>query len=537
MDFYDKFKKTIANSVDIADCDEQESAFPKDGVCIGTFSANNIQFPALLDFLQKGTCFVYDSVQTQRKINDCLEKIVWRLALSVPVQLAEFVVYNGGIPGDNFISLDKFDRTLFRSAQKVLYDGNYPEFRNILTEIYNEIPARRRAIYDSEKSNLYELNESEGDAANIKYIFLFVSDFTRIDNEQKKLLLKIIAADCAKSGIFVFISWDLNYKEEYDKINYQDIFSNMTLLLPKDGRYFFKNSEDDALRNKFILSIDGKQISKKEEDKLSGILNARIEKSRKTVATVNIREQVLTPELMWSKKCKNGIEIPVGNISSKELMKFELCPKRDSTIVHSIVCGGTGSGKSTLLHDIIINGAWMYPPDELQFVLLDFKSVEFGIYSKLPHVRILSTQSDREYGMEVLKYICDEIEKRKKLFGNVSSIEEYNDDKHHVPRILVVIDEFQNLFVEGDSSDMPMRELIIKNQIDKHFSKILKEGRSFGIHLLLATQQTDSIGRINAYLQQIKLRIVLQMQKKNQLLAEENKAQPEKLKRGYVVAP
>ena len=77
--------------------------------------------------------------------------------------------------------------------------------------------------------------------------------------------------------------------------------------------------------------------------------------------------------------------------------------------------------------------------------------MEFGIYSGLPHVRVMSTKSDREYGSNVLAYITKEIEYRKKLFGRASSIEEYNDDSHRVPRLLVIIDEFHNLFVNEGS--------------------------------------------------------------------------------------
>ena len=196
-----------------------------------------------------------------------------------------------------------------------------------------------------------------------------------------------------------------------------------------------------------------------------------------------------------------------------------------------MIGGTSGSGKSTLLHDIIINGAWLYSPDELQFILLDFKSVEFGIYSGLPHVRVMSTKSDREYGSNVLAYITKEIEYRKKLFGRASSIEEYNDDSHHVPRLLVIIDEFHNLFVnEGSLGDL--RDSNISSQINKNFNKILKEGRAFGVHLLLATQEAGGIQSIDAYLQQIKLRIALKMEVKGKFLSYDNPARPDQLKRG-----
>jgi len=533
MDYYDSHIRTVANNIELAMNQGEAPHFPDEGICIGSLNLPNVQLPALIDlFDSKGLCFLYDSDNNRRTVNNCLEQLAWRVALCLPPEQCEFVVYNGGNPGDSFNSLNKLNKSLFKSSDKVMFDANSEEFTKHLSQVYQGLAARITNVREAGLSNLFELNRHEGVDAKFKYTFLFISDFTRITEEQKRLIIKIVSADCSISGVFPLISWDMMAGLETPHstpLEYSLLLDSMTLLFPKADRYFFKNSGNDELMNKFVLRLDSIISNREQQDEWTAILNKRIEKA--SVVSTDIRKQFLNASSIWNKTSKYGLEIPIGSASSSKTMNLELCPQRDSTIVHGLIGGTTGSGKSTLLHDIIINSAWLYSPDELQFILLDFKSVEFGIYSGLPHVRVLSTKSDREYGSNVLAYIVSEIEFRKKLFGRVSSIEEYNNEQHHVPRILVIIDEFHNLFV-SDGALGDLRESNISSQINKHFNKILKEGRSFGIHLLLATQEAGGIQSIDSYLQQIKLRIVLKMEEKGKFLTYENTARPDKLRRG-----
>ena len=66
----------------------------------------------------------------------------------------------------------------------------------------------------------------------------------------------------------------------------------------------------------------------------------------------------------------------------------------------------TGSGKSTLMHVLITNLALWFSPDEIEFYLIDFKKgVEFQVYDQyqLPHAQVIAIESDREFGLSVLR--------------------------------------------------------------------------------------------------------------------------------------
>ena len=121
--------------------------------------------------------------------------------------------------------------------------------------------------------------------------------------------------------------------------------------------------------------------------------------------------------------------------------------------------------------------------------MLDFKEgVEFSIYTQptLPHARLVATEADTEYGVKVLAHLIKEKEKRYKLFKKCGckDILSYRQSNplEIMPRILVVIDEFQVLFGNSDRSST------IEN-----LEMLAKQGRACGIHLIMATQTLSGL--------------------------------------------
>lgn len=120
---------------------------------------------------------------------------------------------------------------------------------------------------------------------------------------------------------------------------------------------------------------------------------------------------------------------------------------------HYLIGGTTGSGKSNLLHNLIMSACSRYNPDELRVYLMDFKEgVEFSQYAdpNLRHAMLVATEADTEYGITVLKHLVEEKEKRYAVFKSCGckDIQGYRNKNitEIMPRIMVVIDEFQVLF-------------------------------------------------------------------------------------------
>lgn len=179
-----------------------------------------------------------------------------------------------------------------------------------------------------------------------------------------------------------------------------------------------------------------------------------------------------------------------------------------------LVGGAVGQGKSNLLLNLVHGLAARYPPADLEMYLLDFKQgLEFAALGPapgrehwLPHARVIGVHSDRPFGLAVLRHIADELTRRSETFkamGNVADIAQLPPSPERPPRILVVLDEFQVLLEEGDGGDEAARLL----------EQLVRLGRAYGVHVVLATQSLAGIQRLatrrDSIFGQVPYRIVL----------------------------
>ena len=164
--------------------------------------------------------------------------------------------------------------------------------------------------------------------------------------------------------------------------------------------------------------------------------------------------------------------------------------------IHCFIIGQSGSGKSVFLHNIIAGAMLKYRPEDLQFYLLDFKlgGVEFNRYQDSKHVKaLLVDNSDTQVTLEILRDLNEQMKERGKLLrsAGVSNIKDYNrkNPDNHMPQILFVADECHAMF----NSSMSNNHKLFR-EMSEIVARIAKEGRSQGVHLILATQtlaQTD----------------------------------------------
>ncbi len=160
------------------------------------------------------------------------------------------------------------------------------------------------------------------------------------------------------------------------------------------------------------------------------------------------------------------------------------------------------------MHVLIQNLAFYYAPNEVQLFLLDYKEgVEFNAYADpaiLEHARLVSVASSVGFGVSFLSWLDKEMKKRGELFKqfNVKDLSDYR--KHgEMPRLIVVIDEFQVLFSDSSTKE--------KERVEAYLTTLLKKGRSYGVHLILATQTMHGLGINNSLMAQIANRIALSM--------------------------
>jgi hypothetical protein len=202
----------------------------------------------------------------------------------------------------------------------------------------------------------------------------------------------------------------------------------------------------------------------------------------------------------------SAISVPIGKRGARDLQLLQL---GENTALHALICGRTGSGKTTLFHALILNLSLTYSADELELYLVDFKEgVEFKRYAEfeLPHARVVAIESEREFGLSVLQGLYKEFGRRGELFRqeSVPDIREYRYKKpmEQCPRILLIVDEFQEFFVADDKISQEAALLL---------DSLVRKGRAFGIHVILGTQTlAGAYSLAKSTIDQMGVRIALQ---------------------------
>lgn len=215
-------------------------------------------------------------------------------------------------------------------------------------------------------------------------------------------------------------------------------------------------------------------------------VNAGFEIKKETV--LRMLDYMIPEKDWWTGKSANRIDVPFGISSNMQTQELHIT--QESGQNSAVVIGIPGSGKSVFLHTLIANSVVHYSPKELQLYLLDFSGVEFNTYAQhhLPHARVIAPEAEREFGLSILKELKAEGDRRMTLcrdndVTNIVELKEQNPDMI-VPRLLVIIDEFQKLFeIENDK---------ISQEANRYIHIIIQEYRKFGINLVLATQKLPS---------------------------------------------
>jgi DNA segregation ATPase FtsK/SpoIIIE, S-DNA-T family len=166
---------------------------------------------------------------------------------------------------------------------------------------------------------------------------------------------------------------------------------------------------------------------------------------------------------------------------------IDLDARRDGP--HGLIAGTTGAGKSELLQTLIASLAVVNRPDEMTFVLVDYKGGSaFSSCAALPHTVGLVTDLDGHLTRRALESLAAELRRRERLLlrAGAKDVEDFATRRSvegglpPLPRLLIVIDEFASLVAELPD--------FVAGLVD-----IARRGRSLGVHLLLATQRPAGV--------------------------------------------
>lgn len=421
-----------------------------------------------IKFLGRGNIWVDDTLNKNSK--DFVQGLIkFALDNTTPGQLA-LVVYDENLSGiaSPFFGLNNSGEKLLTSIRN---DKDFEEYldhlRDHINGVLNVIGGRSRSLTHFRADVDYPI---EG------YKLIVISaDYDLLKEDVKNKLLTLLRVG-PNVGVS-FLVHSMTLLENSSVLKYFSLLSN-------EGSEVTKNGE--LIIGDFPIPANQELIKTSE--------NIAETISRMSLSSISFTDVQPTDKL-WEESSVDGLTFCIGRygLDIKDITLGDELNQRHNILI----TGAVGQGKSNLIYMVLHSLCQRYSPEELELYLLDFKEGvslqpfvpdSEGVF--LPHAKALGLEADREYGLSVLAHLLEVYKERMATFkdSNVQNLKQYRTafPQQIMPRILLVIDEFQLMFSENDSISYEIAKLLMKGA---------RLFRAAGIHILLSSQ---TIGGNNA---------------------------------------
>ncbi len=457
--------------------------------------AGPMLLPALLEFPRRCSMLLESPREGRQQALETLRAVMMRLFTSLPPGRVRFTILDPVGLGESFAG--------FMHAgdyQEALVGGRIwteaSQIQQQLEDLTQHMETVIQKYLRNEFETIEQYNQQAGELAE-PYRFLVIADFPTNFNEEAARRLSSIVHSGPRCGVHTLIAYDTRH-ELPAGIDIKDVSAKSIHLLYEKGRYVWQ----DPILRRFPLTLDPPP----DETTLTRIMHV-IGKAGARAARVEVPFEAVAPakSQTWSLDSREELCIPLGRTGATRLQYLRL---GRGVAQHMLIAGKTGSGKSTLLHVMVTNLALWYAPDQVELYLVDFKQgVEFKTYvtHHLPHARAIAIESDREFGLSILRRLDAEMTHRGELFrsAGVQDINAYRQSTGKaMPRTVLIVDEFQVFFAEDDKLAQDASVLL---------EQLVRQGRAFGIHVVLGSQTLGGVfGLARSTIGQMAVRVALQ---------------------------
>lgn len=383
--------------------------------------------------------------------------------------------------GGSYASLSKIEKEgraavwrteedLRRGLETVCQDIS-DTYRDILGDTYQSLQEYRVSNNLKSKANTY----------------IFIDNINTVQGTARELLRRIIK-NGNRAGVYVFLN-----------------ISNDVSLGRNENGFFediINGAECFSINNGSIVVSENIQVHLStvvDKSKVNMVCNcSKLMHQQKSIVYLGPK---LPQSGYWQKKSsKANIQISIGvdqNGKNRTLVFSEDKP-------YALIIGDVDAGKSSLLHAILIQTMANYDDSEVKIAIGDFKDgAEFNIYatSNLKSVETVVDNEDPDVMASFLNFYIGEMRKRQSLFEQLEMCtnklvrkyetyravwEESGRMTPAMPRILLVIDEYQSLFENIAGTATLLNELV-------------RKGRTYGIHIVMASQRATSDNPRNSF--------------------------------------
>jgi hypothetical protein len=476
---------------------------------LAPLSPEPIRLPVFLPFPRLGGLLLHAFAEGRTLAVQALQALMLRFLTALPPGKVRFTILDPVGLGENFAAfmhLADHDEALVTSRIWTEPAHIEKQLADLTVHMENVIQKYLRSQFES----IEDYNAQAGEVAE-PYRVLVIANFPINFTAQAARRLVSIVQSGSSCGVYALISLDTRQAVPQD-FQIEDLEQVCLNLYWRNDA--FQWSDADLLRYPVTLEMPPEAGDVIETVRRVGALSRDASRVRVPFSFIAPAEKDV-----WTGDSRRGVSVPLGRAGAVRRLSLQL---GEGTSQHVLVAGKTGSGKSTLWHALITNLALMYSPDEVELYLIDFKKgVEFKAYAQhhLPHARVIAIESEREFGLSVLQRLDAELRQRGDLFrgAGVNDISSFRNlastprsgspsNEHvtpeHCPRILLIVDEFQEFFVEDDRLSQEAALLL---------DRLVRQGRAFGLHVLLGSQTLGGAYSLaRSTIDQIAVRIALQ---------------------------
>lgn len=469
---------------------------PESRAGVESVQHSELRFPALLPFPSNPSILIRYKGSGSKHAVTLLRAIMLRILCSLPAGKARFTVVDPLGLGKNFgqfMHLVDYDPLLL--ASRIWTESKQIERQ--LEKLTEHMTLIIQKYLRGEYETITEYNEDAGEVAE-PYRFLVIADFPARFTQPAAERLMSIASAGRSCGVYILASMDSS-QDVPREFNLSDFERSFTVLDCNDDRFHVVDDDFSSL----LLAPEGTPSVETTRDILHLIGARALEGSR-----VEVPFDFVVPrsERRWRDDAFDRLSVPIGRAGARRIQYLQL---GKATAQHALIVGKTGSGKSTLLHTIITSIALLYAPDAVELYLVDFKKgVEFKPYAShgLPHARVIAIESEREFGLSVLKQLDHELKRRGDLFRSHQCADLASFARRcpgePCPRIVLLVDEFQEFFTDDDKLARDAGLLL---------DRLVRQGRAFGVHVILGSQTLGGAYSLaRPTLDQMAIRIALQ---------------------------
>lgn len=373
------------------------------------------------------------------------------------------------------------------------------ELKTLLNDLSEYIIETNSSYLKNNYQNVEQYNSES--AIKRELHILFISNLSEIASGELLEKLTSIVRNGNRCGVFTFVGVSTDECQVSGLIS-QTRVNEVNTLIELCDIVHMSSSGDLSFGNSMPRFFAPPAIN---SNTVQTIIRNSVQ-SKGALTLVPLGEHTIAREAFFSETCYDSIKIPVGVDAQGNEYTINL----NKEAAYMLIGGNPSCGKSSLIHTIILQCITRYSPENLVLYVADLKDgSEFDIYvhKGVKSVKVVLDDSEPDISASFLNFIKSNVEMRLERFGqlgqlsgeivrNIEQFYEVNNAQHlveHIPRMLVIIDEFQSLYnssrVTGEITNWLVRMC-----------------RTVGIYIIMASQraQGDASSVANSFGSQTK---------------------------------